>query len=161
MSSLPIHTISEDLLLKILKRNNISTQDTENILNAVNEQKRLIKMVLKENTFEDEITELSKEDFEALPPTLSLSDSFYEGKICYNYEEYLEHLELTKNYEKKVDNYRLNTNCYHTFRNIQILFCGKEWVMISKASSPSIHFVIHHPKLRDAIENFIPPIVEE
>lgn len=32
--------------------------------------------------------------------------------------------------------------------------------MISKANSPSIHFVIHHPKLRNAIENFIPPIVE-
>ena len=160
VSSLPIHTISEDLLLKILKRNNLSKQDTENILNAVNEQKRLIKMVLKENTFEDEITELSKEDFEALPPTLSLSDSFYEGKICYNYEEYLEHLELTKNYEKKVDNYKLNTNCYHTFRNIQISICKNQWVMVSKDTSPSIHFVIHHPKLRNAIENFIPPIVE-
>ena len=57
--------------------------------------------------------------------------------------------------------YKLTTNNYQTFRNIQILFCGKEWVMISKISSPSIHFVIHHPKLRDAIENFIPPVVEE
>jgi len=25
---------------------------------------------------------------------------------------------------------------------------------------PAIHFVIHHPKLRDAIENFIAPVVE-
>lgn len=32
--------------------------------------------------------------------------------------------------------------------------------MISKANSPSIHFVINHPKLRNAIENFIPPVVE-
>ena len=160
VSSLPIHTISEDLLLRILKRNNISESDTQNILNSVNEQKNLIKTVLNSNVFEDEITELSKEDFEAFPPTLSLADSFYDGKVLYNYDEYLEHLELTKEYEKKVNNYKLNTNCYHTFRNIQILFCGKEWVMISKASSPSIHFVIHHPKLRDAIENFIPPIVE-
>ena len=71
------------------------------------------------------------------------------------------HLDLTKKYEKKVANYKLTTNNYQTFRNIQILFCGKEWVMISKISSPSIHFVIHHPKLRDAIENFIPPVVEK
>ena len=79
----------------------------------------------------------------------------------YDYNEYLEHLDLTKKYEKKVANYKLTTNNYQTFRNIQILFCGKEWVMISKISSPSIHFVIHHPKLRDAIENFIPPVVEK
>ena len=61
---------------------------------------------------------------------------------------------------KKVENYKLNTNYNHTFKNIQVLICEKNWVMISKDTSPSIHFVIHHPKLRDAIENFIPPVVE-
>ena len=161
VSSLPIHTISETLLLKILKRNNISADDTKNILDAVNTQKQLTKTILKHNILEDEIAIFSKEDFEKLPPILSLADSFYEGKIYYDYNEYLEHLDLTKKYEKKVANYKLTTNNYQTFRNIQILFCGKEWVMISKISSPSIHFVIHHPKLRDAIENFIPPVVEK
>lgn len=43
VSSLPIHTISETLLLKILKRNNISADDTKNILDAVNTQKQLTK----------------------------------------------------------------------------------------------------------------------
>ena len=161
VSSLPIHTISETLLLKILKRNNISADDTKNILDAVNTQKQLTKKILKHNILEDEIAISSKEDFEKFPPILSLADSFYEGKIYYDYNEYLEHLDLTKKYEKKVANYKLTTNNYQTFRNIQILFCGKEWVMISKISSPSIHFVIHHPKLRDAIENFIPPVVEK
>lgn len=161
VSSLPIHTISETLLLKILKRNNISADDTKNILYAVNTQKQLTKKILKHNILEDEIAISSKEDFEKFPPLLSLADSFYEGKIYYDYNEYLEHLDLTKKYEKKVANYKLTTNNYQTFRNIQILFCGKEWVMISKISSPSIHFVIHHPKLRDAIENFIPPVVEK
>lgn len=161
VSSLPIHTISETLLLKILKRNNISADDTKNILDAVNTQKQLTKTILKHNILEDEIAISSKEDFEKFPPLLSLADSFYEGKIYYDYNEYLEHLDLTKKYEKKVANYKLTTNNYQTFRNIQILFCGKEWVMISKISSPSIHFVIHHPKLRDAIENFIPPVVEK
>ena len=161
VSSLPIHTISEDLLLKILKRNNISEDDIKNILESVNNQKNFIKSVLKDEIFEDEISNFSKDDFEKFPPTLSLADSFYDGKIYYNYEEYIEHLDLTKKYEKKINNYKLTTNNYQTFRNIQILFCGKEWVMISKTSNPSIHFVIHHPKLKEAIENFIPPIIED
>ena len=90
VSSLPIHTISETLLLKILKRNNISADDTKNILDAVNTQKQLTKKILKHNILEDEIAISSKEDFEKFPPLLSLADSFYEGKIYYDYNEYLE-----------------------------------------------------------------------
>ena len=33
--------------------------------------------------------------------------------------------------------------------------------MVSKGKAPAIHFVIRHPKLRSAIENFIPPVTEE
>ena len=43
----------------------------------------------------------------------------------------------------------------------QISICKNQWVMVSKDTSPSIHFVIHHPKLRNAIENFVPPVIEE
>ena len=32
--------------------------------------------------------------------------------------------------------------------------------MISKGNAPAIHFVIHQPKLRNAIEHFVPPVVE-
>ena len=101
-----------------------------------------------------------KEDFEKAPLSLFLADSFYDKKIYYTYEDYLEHINLTKKYEKENKNYKLSINNNNTFKNIQILVCEKNWVMISKANSPSIHFVIHHPKLRNAIENFIPPVVE-
>ena len=160
LSSLPIHTISDELLLKILKRNNIPDEDINNIQNSIKEQKQIIETILNSNVFEDELQEISKEDFDKFPPSLCLSSSFYENKVYYSYEEYLEHLRLTKEYEKNIPNYKLNTNSNHVFRNIQILICEKNWVMVSKDNSPSIHFVIHHPKLRNAIENFIPPVVE-
>ena len=115
---------------------------------------------LKTNKFEDEISKISKEDFDNSPLTLSLSNSFYEKRIYYNYDEYLEHLELTNEYVKNNKNYTLTNNPNNTFRNIQISICKNQWVMVSKDTSPSIHFVIHHPKLRDAIENFVPPVVE-
>ena len=160
LSSLPIHTISDDLLLKILKRNNISNDDIKKIQESINVQKEILENIIQNYTFEDEISELSKEDFEKAPLSLFLADSFYDKKIYYTYEEYLEHLNLTKKYEKNNKNYKLSINNNNTFKNIQILICENNWVMISKANSPSIHFVIHHPKLRNAIENFIPPVVE-
>lgn len=160
LSSLPIHTISDGLLLKILKRNNISNEDIEKIQESVKVQKELLENITQNYTFEDEISELSKEDFEKAPLALFLADIFYDKKIYYTYEEYLEHLNLTKKYEKNNKNYELSVNSNTTFKNIQILICENNWVMISKANSPSIHFVIHHPKLRNAIEKFIPPVVE-
>ena len=160
LSSLPIHTISDELLMKILKRNNISNEDIKKIQESINVQKEILENITQNYTFEDEISELSKEDFEKAPLPLFLTDSFYDKMIYYTYEEYLEHLNLTKKYEKNNKNYKLSINNNNTFKNIQILICENNWVMISKANSPSIHFVIHHPKLRNAIENFIPPVVE-
>lgn len=160
LSSLPIHTISNELLTKILKRNKISNEDIEFIKLSVQKQREIIDKILKINTFEDEISELSKEEFEKSPLSLFLADSFYENEIHYTYAEYLEHLELTKEYDKTTPNYKLTFNPNHTFRNIQILIIEKNWVMISKNKCPSIHFVIRHPKLRNAIENYIPPITE-
>ena len=160
LSSLPIHTISEELLLKILKRNKISNDNIKNILESVKNQKQIIETILNSNTFNDELSELSKEDFDKDIPALSLSDSFYEHRIYYTYDEYLEHLNLTKQYAKTQKNYTLKTDSNKTFKNIQVLICQNKYVMISKDTSPSIHFVIHHSKLRNAIENFIPPVVE-
>ena len=160
LSSLPIHTISEELLLRILKRNKISNDNIKNILESVKNQKQIIETILNSNTFNDELSELSKEDFDKDIPALSLSDSFYEHRIYYSYDEYLEHLNLTKQYAKTQKNYTLKTDSNKTFKNIQVLICQNKYVMISKDTSPSIHFVIHHSKLRNAIENFIPPVVE-
>ena len=160
LSSLPIHTISDDLLLRILKHNNISDVEIERIKKAVDMQKNILKETIENNIVKDEFSNLSLEEFETSPLSLFLADNFYEKKIYYTYEEYQEHLNLTKKYEKNNNNYKLSINNNTTFKNIQILIFEKNFVMISKANSPSIHFVIHHPKLRNAIENFIPPIVE-
>ena len=131
LSSLPIHTISEELLLRILKRNKISNDNIKNILESVKNQKQIIETILNSNTFNDELSELSKEDFDKDIPALSLSDSFYEHRIYYTYDEYLEHLNLTKQYAKTQKNYTLKTDSNKTFKNIQVLICQNKYVMIS------------------------------
>lgn len=160
LSSLPIHTISDELLMKILKRNKVSNEDIKNIQFSIQEQKEIIDNTLQTDIFEDEIVEISKEEFIKSPLSLFLADSFFETEIYYTYEDYLEHLKLTKEYSENNTNYKLTFNNHHIFKNIQILILEEHWVMISKNKNPSIHFVIHHPKLRNAIENFIPPVVE-
>ena len=157
---LPIHTISDSLLESILNRNNIPKNEIENIKKSVNRQKDFIKKTTELYELKDEIPNISKEEFEKVKPYMSLCDGFYEKKVYYTYTEYIEHLSLTQKFCKNNSNYSISYSNNHPFKNIRIFSCGDEWVMVSKANSPSIHFVIKHAKLKKAIEEFVPPVVE-
>ena len=66
----------------------------------------------------------------------------------------------TAAFAERHPHYTVKQSAAHTFRNLQILIREGQWVMVSKGKAPAIHFVIRHPKLRSAIENFIPPVTE-
>ena len=102
----------------------------------------------------------SSEDFTNNPPVLELSGVFCEMDIPYSEEEYMEHLNESTVLMVQNLNYMLKTGAAHTFHNLQILIHEGQWVMVSKGNAPTIHFVIRHPKLRGAIDNFIPPVTE-
>ena len=70
-------------------------------------------------------------------------------------------MKQAKMFAKTHPKYILNQTSAHTFRNLQIYIHEGKWAMVSKNKAPVIHFVIHHPKLREAIESFIPPLVEK
>ncbi|MDO5556878.1 MAG: hypothetical protein Q4G05_01350 [Clostridia bacterium] len=161
LSSIPIFTISDNILNKMLERSSIPNDNREKIFEFINNQRELVQTITENNTLLDEITEFSKEEFEKFPVSLNLSGMFFEEKIYYTYEEYIAHIKLTKEYAKCNKNYVVQTNNNNAFRNIQIFIHEGKWVMISKESHPTIHFVIHHPKLCNAIENFIAPVVVE
>ena len=116
--------------------------------------------ILQKSLICDEIMELSLEEFEKHPMQLSLTGMFYDIDIPYTYEEYQKHLQLTAEYAVAHKNYTMKLSNEHAFRNIQIQMLDGDYVMISKMKSPVIHFVIRHPKLVHALENFIPPVVE-
>lgn len=102
----------------------------------------------------------TEEEFRENPPGLEFSGVFCERDILYSQEEYAAHLEQTRAFAGQNPNYTLEVSVAHAFRSLQILIHQGRWVMVSKGKAPAIHFVIRHPKLRSAIENFIPPITE-
>lgn len=161
ISSLPICTIRDELLLKILKRNDVSNNDAKKIVEKVKKIKMAFNEILTNNTIIDEITNISKDDFAKDPPKLSLSKIFYERDIYYNYDEYLNHFGDTEMYSKNNRNYKLSIKNSTTFKNIDIIINSKKYVIVSKSNNPSIHFVIFHPQLCNSIENFVAPIKEK
>lgn len=160
LSSLPLFTISNTLLTSILKRNNINEDDINKILDYKINLTLNYNNILNKTSLYDNIPSLTKKEFENNKPNLLLSDIFYNKKITYTYEEYMSHLKETEDFSKKHSNYKLNKLSFLTFKNITVTILGKELVIISKEENPTIHFIIRHSKLINAISNF-KPIVNE
>ena len=161
LSTLPLYTISDALLERILTRNGIGEQQKDAIKKHATSQRQRVMSVLASECIEEEIPAITSEEFAENPPVLEVSGVFCEMDIPYNEEEFAVHLSETEAFAEEHANYTLKCSSAHAFRNLQILIHEGRWVMVSKGKAPAIHFVIRHPKLRSAIEHFIPPIMEE
>lgn len=155
LATLPLFTISDLILKKILRENNIDSNDVSRIIRYKKEQEKVISTILKHSVITDNICKYNKNDF---------SDDVYldiDGiKVKYKYEEYVEHFNSTKEFSKKNANYKISIS-EKTFSNITISILEDNYAIISKKSNPVIHFVIRHPKLVGAISEFRPLVVDE
>ena len=157
--NLPMYLISDKLLNTILDRNKISKKDKKMIIDYVEKDKSMFNKIVQNYSIVDKINILSKEEFEKSNMSLSLSNIFYNKKVLYNYDEYLEHIKLIKNFKNK--NYSFIVNNKPIFKNINIYIINNKKVIISKENNPSIHFVFYHPKLVSAISKFEVQIIEK
>ena len=160
LSTLPLYTMSEALLERILQRNGAAEAQRSAIRRYAALQRQRVKAVLQAGSIEEEVPLLPPEEFDAAPPVLELSGAFVETDIFYSREEYEAHLQETEAFAAAEPRYTVKQTAAHAFRNLQILIREGQWAMVSKGKAPAIHFVIRHPKLRSAIENFIPPVTE-
>lgn len=158
LNSLPLFTINDDLLDKILKRNKVSKEDIIKIKSYKEKEELYIKEILNTNQITDTISNFSEEVIKNNNTYLALENIFYDKKISYTPDEYKEHLNSTLNYKNK--NYKAICHDYNIFNNISITMLEDSYIIISKSSNPVIHFVIKHPKLTDAINNFNPLVKE-
>ena len=160
ISSLPLFTISDELLIKILKRNKLTKEEINKIIKYKNNEFKYMNSILKKNKVFDYIYVIKEDEFISDTPSLSLNNLFIDKIINYTYKEYIEHLKLTNEYAKNNKNYNVLTEKDKTFKNITITILKNNHVIISKNSNPTIHFVIRHPKLVAAIESFNPLVKE-
>ena len=161
LSAPPIWILDREWLEAFLLRRKVSGEQVKKILNYADTLRQLNEHILQRNRITDEITLPEQEEFAQYPVNLSLSGMFCETDISYTWEEYQEHLEQMRMYEQVHEKYILKETKAQTFRNLQIQIHEGKWAMVSKGKAPAIHFVIYHSRLREAIEQFVPPVVED
>ena len=158
-ASLPLYTISDELFQNILKRNHVAEEKQQMLLHDLHGIRDNFLQMLQSNSVEDRIPLLSQEEYVKTPLTLSLSETFYEREIYCTYDEYLEHYHQTVGFTKSYPNYTAFPQHTRIFRNIQIQMKHNKWVAVSKNKSPVIHFVIRHPKMREAMADGLWPVM--
>ena len=144
----------------MLENNSFGEKEKEAVRGYMSRQKKMTETILENGTIRDEISALSEEAFGKEPVYLSLSGMFSEKGLRYTYQEYLQHLTATMQFAEEHAAYELRTDAVQTFRNIQIQVNEGKWVIVSKNNAPSIHFVIKHPKMIRAFEDFCRPEAE-
>lgn len=153
--------LPKKLLEEILERNHVSADDKTTIIEYYRRDRECLETVLKHSIVEDEVSEICEEEYGKYPPVLPIAECFLEKDIHLTYEEYLACIKAGREYAKANENYQFNLTKIKVFHNIQITCFEGKWCMISKNRAPAIHFVIHHPKLRYALENMVLPIRDD
>ena len=153
--------LPKKLLEEILERNHVSVDDKTTIIECYRRDRECLETVLKHSIVEDEVSEIREEEYGKYPPVLPIAECFLEKDIHLTYEEYLACIKAGRDYAKANENYQFNLTKIKGFHNIQITCFEGKWCMISKNRAPAIHFVIHHPKLRYALENIVLPIRDD
>ena len=109
ISSLPLFTISDELLIKILKRNKLTKEEIDKIIKYKNNEFKYMNSILKKNKVFDYIYVIKEDEFISDTPSLLLNNLFIDKTINYTYKEYIEHLKLTNEYAKNNKNYNILT----------------------------------------------------
>lgn len=154
LSAPPIYTISDGLLNRIFERLTLTRSFQDEIRSYIKSKRKQAHDLLNENKVNIRLAILSREEWQAHPVSLSLSGLFSETSLCYTYDEYLEHMEQTKVFAKENANFSLSFSDKLKFHNIQIQILDKKCIVISKEKAPTIHFIIRHRKMIDALYNF-------
>lgn len=146
---------------RILRNNKIPDTEQAEIRHYVAMQREMADKILQHSSITEEIPLLTEDEFKQYPIIMPLSGMFYEKDILYSWDDYKEHLKQVEEYAKQHTNYMAVENHLSAFRNIQIYIREGKWVIVSKNKTPAIHFLIRHPKMRNAFENMIVPVMEK
>ncbi len=154
---LPFYTLNDELVEKICDYNHFNKDQITYFKNEVWERKEYFLDNITKQAVYDEFPVLTKEEFDCHPTFLSCTNI----TANYNYELYLEHQSLTKKAGSEHSHYHPTFSEETLFRNIKINVLHNKVALITKDNHPHIHFVIHNPKLVNAIELAYPIMYEE
>lgn len=150
LSRPPLYSMSQDLLRDILNRSGINATEQERILEHYLLECASLRTMTAHHQVDDKLSVLSEQEFRKRPVSLPLPHRF--GPIPYTWEQYRAHVQETLALE--LPRYSASATP-PAFRNIDIFIIKGSHAVVCKHNAPAIQFVIRHPKLVSALENYV------
>jgi hypothetical protein len=150
LSRPPLYTLSPALLKEILDGSGVSDAERTEIERHYELERDALAVMLSQHRLEDKLSVLSEKEFRQRPQNIPLPHRF--GPIPYTWEQYSAHVEATLNTRRP--NYRALAMA-PAFRHIDAYIVKGSHAVICKHNEPGIQFVIRHPKLVSALENYV------
>ena len=158
--SLPLFTIGEAALTAVLRRAGCGREEIGRAQAYRQESLTRAQRLLAHHRLLLEIPRQDPGSFERQPLRLWLSEIFSDRDVFYTYAEYEAHLAATLAFAAQSEGCSVRMNPAPSFRNITFTIIGQRCVIVSKDKSPTVHFIIHHPRVVQAFRQFIPPVTE-
>lgn len=156
----PIGSITPGLLEQMLKRAGIHDAERASIGAFAARRTNQMKALLSANDVVIALPVMTREEFDEHPAVLDLSGLFREKTVSYAFEEYVEHLDALR---ELIATYKRSTLVIVEdlpFHNVQIAINEGCNVLISKNAGPAVHFIVEHPAMISAFEQFSTLIVK-
>lgn len=101
----PLFVIPQEVLKQILAENGISRQECAGILKAHAREQRRIESILTHSQIIDELSQVTKAEYEKYPAVLPVAECFLEKDILLTYQEYRTCVEAAMAYADAHKNY--------------------------------------------------------
>lgn len=157
-SSMPLFCAMPETLRAILSRAKVSEEESQVILKEAERARWEMLALLRRARVELELPLVTEAEFETHPVTLSLSELFLSRDVVCTYGEYQALMGQAENFAFLNPALGLRKDGAAAFRNVNITVAEEKLALVSKSKSPTIHFVIRHPRIVEALYRFVPPL---
>ena len=160
MSAPPLYTMSEELLEEAIAAPTLDEAEAQRIRMARAAQLARAESELAHGETVVTISRVDESNLGAASAHLALGEAFCAHSVPYGIETYRKHIEQTEAFAAAHPTWHLTWGPDLGFRNIQITVRPDAWVLVSKNTSPAVHFVLRHKKMVEAVERFEMPVVK-
>ena len=154
----PIWSLTSDLLLDILKQQNVPQEDAEIIEQFRKQELTRLHNTLRYGPIDFTLPSITPKEFEAHTPILFLAQLFRNYSIAYTWDTYQKHIRLTREFAETTPGFSISFDERFAFRNTSIYTRNERFAAVFKCGSPEISFIMTHPKIVKAIRNFSAPL---
>ena len=160
MSAPPLYTMSEELLEEAIAASTLDEAEAQRVRMARAAQLARAESELAHGETVVTISRVDESNLGAASAHLALGEAFCTHSAPYGAQTYRKHIEQTEAFAAAHLTWHLAWGPDLGFRNIQITVRPDAWVLVSKNTSPAVHFVLRHKKMVEAFERFEMPVVK-